>query len=95
MELITSASKFVDWFRMKVPGAREISLDDVRLLTECGLIKRCGFYGNADLQTVIGILRYEKLREKRTEQQEYCITLFHFKWSKFEEFVLIVYILGN
>ena len=65
-QLITSAGRFATLFNSKVPGAyRPISADDIRLMTECGLVGRYGYYGREDMQTVIGILRYEQLREKR------------------------------
>ena len=69
-EFITSPEKFAAWFNDKVPGAyREVTRDDIRLLTECGVIKRYGYYGDTDLQTVIGILNYEQLRDKRTQKE--------------------------
>lgn len=74
--LITSPEKFAMFFNARVPGAyREITTDDVRLLTECGLIKKYGYYPLDDLQTVVGILRYEQVREKRTEKQEHEASL--------------------
>ena len=71
MQFITSPEKFADWFNIKVPGAcRDITADDVKLLTECRLIKKHGYYFHDDLQTVIGILNYEQLRQKKTEKQK-------------------------
>jgi len=72
MQLTTSnPGKFADLFNSKVPGAyREVTAQDVRDLTQCGLIKRYGFYDTTDLQTVIDILNYEQLRAKRTQKEE-------------------------
>lgn len=68
---LTNPQKFADLFNAKVPGAyRQVTADDIQLLAECRLIKRYGFYDNTDLQTVIGILNYEQLREKRTQQEK-------------------------
>jgi len=71
MQIITSPERFADWFNTKVPGTyRDITPSDIRLLSECGLIKRYGYYLQDDLQTVIGILNYEQLREKKIQKQE-------------------------
>ena len=68
-QTITRPDKFATWFNLKVPGAyRRITADDVRLLTECGLIGKYNYYGRLDLETVRGILRYEQLREKRLQR---------------------------
>jgi hypothetical protein len=70
IQLITSPERFANFFNCKVSSARrQVTVDDVRLLTECGLIKHYGFYDNTDLQTVIGILKYEQLREKKTKKE--------------------------
>lgn len=71
IHLITSPEKFASLFNKMVIGAyRQVNVDDIRLLTECGLIKRYGFYDDTDLQTVIGILNYEQLRENRQKRDE-------------------------
>ena len=38
-------------------------------MTECGLIKRHGYYIRSDLETVRAILLYEQLLEKRMKKQ--------------------------
>lgn len=69
--MITSPEKFAIWFNRSVPGAyRQITVEDARLMSQCGLIGRYQYYGQSDLRTVIGILQYELLREKRIEKQE-------------------------
>lgn len=69
--LITSPKQFADWFTAKVPGAhRQITVDDVRDMTTCGLIGKYGFYIQLDIQTVRGILQYELLRENRQKRGE-------------------------
>lgn len=63
---IVSPDKFLEWFNSKVPGAyRKITNQDVRDMTECGLIGRYGYYGRTDLETVRAILLYEQLRSER------------------------------
>ena len=71
---ITSPEKFAAEFNQTVPGAyRNISSNDVRLLTDCGLIKHYGYYTQTDLHTVTGILQYEQLRDKRTGKEEKAV----------------------
>jgi hypothetical protein len=69
---IVRAEDFADLFNAKVTGAyRQVTADDIRLLTQFGLIDRYGFYDTRDdLQTVIGILNYEQLRENRQASDE-------------------------
>ena len=63
---IAKAEKFAEHFNRTVPGAyRKVSTEDIKDMADCGLIARYGFYVNQDLQTVIGILRYEKLWQNR------------------------------
>jgi hypothetical protein len=62
------------WFAAKfnstVPGAyRQVTVDDIRQMAQCGLIGRCGFFDRSDLETVRGLLQYEHLREKAAEQE--------------------------
>jgi hypothetical protein len=67
---ISSYERFAAEFNEIVPGAyRHITADDVQLMTQCGLIRRYKFYVKGDLQTVISILKYEQLREKRIDQE--------------------------
>lgn len=71
MQLITNAQKFADLFNAKVPGAhRQITVDDVRDMTTCGLIGRYSYYIHLDIETVRSILRYEKLREYREKRDD-------------------------
>ena len=69
---IVRAEDFADLFNAKVLGAyRQVTANDIRLLTQFGLVCRYGFYDTRDdLQTVIGILNYEQLREKKTQQEK-------------------------
>ena len=68
---IVRAEGFADLFNAKVPGAyRQVTADDIRLLTQCGLVGRYSFYDTVDdLQTVIGILNYERLTQQRTRKE--------------------------
>jgi len=66
MNLITCAEKFADTFNLKVPGAhRQVSADDIREMTACGLIARYGYFIQLDIETTRAILQYEDLRRKR------------------------------
>jgi hypothetical protein len=70
-DVATSPARFAVEFNQTVPGAyRKISVQDVKLLTECGLIGRYKYYAESDILTVIGILQYERFREKRIEKEE-------------------------
>jgi hypothetical protein len=70
VQSISSPERFAVEFNQNVPGAhRHLTPDDVRLMTRCGLIRRYNFYVKGDIQTAIGILRYEQLREKRIKQE--------------------------
>ena len=67
--MITNPAKFAEWFNTRVPGAyRKMTTQDIRDMTECGLIGRHRYFMLSDLQTVIGILQYEQLRQKRLEK---------------------------
>jgi hypothetical protein len=67
---IKSPEDFAEKFNVRIPDAcRKITSNDVRLMTDCKLIGRYRFYGRQDLETVRGILLYEKLREKRSTKQ--------------------------
>ena len=70
-QLITSPDKFADLFNAKVPGAyRQVMANDIRLLTQCGLIGRYGYYIQLDIETVRAILQYEQLRQNRQKRDE-------------------------
>ena len=71
MQLITNPQKFADLFNAKVPGAyRQISTDDVKDMTNCGLIGKYGYYMQLDIETVRAILQYEQLRQNRQKRDE-------------------------
>ena len=66
---ILSPDKFATEFNAVVPGAyRQITTEDVRDMTSCGLIARYGFYGRTDIETVRIILLYEQMREERSRK---------------------------
>ncbi len=68
MESITSnPNRFAIWFNMTHPDVyRPITADDVRAMAYCGLIRRYRYYSpSLDGKTIMGILQYEKMREKR------------------------------
>ena len=68
---ILSPDKFAEWFSAMVPGAyRTITAQDVRDMTNCGLIGRYGLYYHSDLPTVRAILQYEQLRQNRRKRDE-------------------------
>lgn len=67
---ILSPGKFAVEFNQVVPGAyRHITAQDVRDMTECGLIGKYGYYGRVDLEMVRAVFQYEQLREKRIQGQ--------------------------
>ncbi len=47
-----------------------ITTADVRLMVECGLIKRYGYFSQADIVIILGVLNYERLKEKKEHQAE-------------------------
>jgi hypothetical protein len=69
--ITSNPTKFAQWFNEKYTGAyRRISTGDVKDLTECGLIQHRDYYsGSMDGETIRAILQYEKLREKRSTEQ--------------------------
>lgn len=68
---LTNPQKFADLFNAKVPGAyRQVSADDIRDMTTCGLIGRYGYYIHLDIETVRAILQYEQLRQNRQKRDE-------------------------
>jgi hypothetical protein len=67
--MLTDPDKFVIQFNESVPGAhRLISEQDIRDMTKCGLIGKHGGYFRSEIQTVIAILSYEELRNKRIQK---------------------------
>ncbi len=67
----TSPEKFAALFNEKYPGAyRQITAQDIREMTTCCLIGRYSFYGRDDLETVRGILSYEKLCEHHSSTKD-------------------------
>ena len=68
---ITSSRKFAAWFNEKYIGAyRQITTEDVKNMTVCGLIGHFRYYSPPqDGETIRGILQYEQLREKRSVKQ--------------------------
>lgn len=70
--IITSPAKFADWFNDKYPGAyRQISTQDVKDMTDCGLIHLYEYYSRSiDGELIRRILLYERMREDRSQQQE-------------------------
>lgn len=68
---ITKPEAFAEWFNEKIPDAyREITSDDVRLMTECKLIGRYDYYLRQDLETARALLQYEQLWQKRIQEQK-------------------------
>jgi len=67
----TSPERFAIWFNAKVPGAyRQVSADDIRDMTTCGLIGKYSEYITLDIETVRAILQYEQLRQNRQKRAE-------------------------
>ena len=71
MTFRTSPDRFAKDFNEVVPGAyRQITTQDVRDMTDCGLIGRYNCYPRSDLETVRAILQYEQLRQRRIEKPQ-------------------------
>ena len=71
MIMTTNPAKFAEEFKQRVPGAyRDITSNDIRLMTACDLIGHYGCYGESDIRNIVGVLRYETLREKRIEKPQ-------------------------
>ena len=68
IQILTSPDKFAAVFTTTFPGAyRSVTSQDVRDMTECGLIGKYGeYYYRTDLERVRAILQYEQMREKRS-----------------------------
>jgi len=61
--VVAEPAKFAAKFNARVPGAhRPVSDDDIREMALCGLVGRRGFFERSDIETVRGVLRYEKMR---------------------------------
>ena len=61
--------RFAALFNSVVLGAyRQVTAQDVRDLTRCGLIGRYGYYGRADIETVRAVLQYEQIKQEREQQ---------------------------
>ena len=65
---ITDPERFAEWFNMSYRGAyRRVSVEDIRDMTECGLICRSRCYSpSQDGETIHAVLRYEQMRQKRS-----------------------------
>jgi len=71
MRLIVRPEDFAEWFNKAIPGAyRQITAEDVRDMTTCGLIGRYGYYMQPDIETVRAILQYEQLRQNRQKRAD-------------------------
>jgi len=71
MILTSSPGRLAKEFNDVVPGAyRSVTVDDIRMMTECGLIGHHSCYGESDIRIVIGVLRYELLRKKTIEKPQ-------------------------
>jgi hypothetical protein len=70
--IASSPKKFAEWFNEKYIGVyRQIATEDVKDMTDCGLIHHRGYYsGSQDGETIKAVLQYEKLREHRSAEQE-------------------------
>jgi len=68
--IMANPGRFAAKFNTTVPGAyRQVTVDDIRQMAQCGLIGRCGFFDRSDLETVRGLLQYEQFRERATERE--------------------------
>lgn len=69
--LIVRAEDFAEWFHRVIPGTyRQITVQDVEDMTQCGLIGRYDEYIQLDIETVRAILQYERLRQNRQKRDE-------------------------
>ncbi len=65
-KLSGNTQQFAERFNSMFPGVhRPLAAEDVRELVNCGLIRRHGYYEWLDLQTVRGILQYERSQAQR------------------------------
>jgi hypothetical protein len=68
--VVSDPVRFAARFNCTVPGVyRYVTGDDIRQMDHCGLIGRSGFFDHSDLETVRGILQYERFRERITENE--------------------------
>jgi hypothetical protein len=69
--VVADPAKFAARFNARVPGAhRPVTDDDIREMALCGLIGRRGFFERSDIETVRGVLRYEKMRRDTVRHAE-------------------------
>ncbi len=68
---ITNPETFAEWFKERCPGAyRQVTSQDIRDLTACGLIHRYGHYSREeDGKTILAIMQYEQMRDNRPKEQ--------------------------
>lgn len=67
--MFINPDKFAAYFNSVVPGAqRQVIAQDVRDMTEAGLIGKYRYYGSYDLEVVRGVLEHERLRSTRSEE---------------------------
>lgn len=67
--LTSNAERFAAQFNTKLLGTyRQITVQDIRAMTDCGLIRRYGYYIHSDLETVRAVLQYEQLIKKRMKK---------------------------
>ena len=68
--VVADPVKFAAKFNCTVRGAyRYVTGDDIRQMEQCGLIGRSGFFDRSDLETVRGILQYERFRKRIVENE--------------------------
>lgn len=71
MRLIVKPEEFAAWFTRVMPGAyRQVSADDIRDMTACGLIGRHDCHIQLDIETIRAILQYEQLRQNRQKRAD-------------------------
>jgi len=69
--IVTSPEKFANEVNVKLLGAhRQITIEDVKDMTSCGLIGRYGYYIHLDIETVRAVLQYGQLRQNRQKRDE-------------------------
>ena len=66
---VLTPERFATLFNSIVPGAyRQVTAQDIRDMTKCGLVGRYGYYGSADIEVVRAVLQYEQLRLDREQK---------------------------
>jgi len=69
--IVADPAKFAARFNSRVPGAHRLVTDeDIREMAFCGLIGRRGFFERSDIETVRGVLNYEKMRQDAVARAE-------------------------